>query len=153
MRLLISHAVEDEQAASLLRELIERCSLKHIKIWFSSDQSATGGMELGVSWFPSLMKRLSETDAIIALVTPNSVASPWLYFECGLLANKGGLSIIPLSLGMSVADIPLPLSAYQAYDLSTASSIQTFLNKLFQAADVTFDAEMTLPFRERMPPR
>jgi hypothetical protein len=150
MKLLISHATEDQQAASLLRELIERCSLKRIEIWFSSDQSGAGGMEIGVSWFPSLMKRFSDTDAIIALVTPNSVRSPWLYFECGILANKGSVSIIPTSLGMSIADIPLPLSAYQAYDLSTADSMHTFLNKLFQAAGVTFDSEMTFAIRERI---
>ena len=150
MRVLISHAAEDERAASLLKELIQRCSLRRIDVWFSSDQSASGGISLGASWFPNLCNRLTETDLIVALVTPNSVASPWLYFECGFLAHKGKANIVSLTLGMSLADVPMPLSAYQGYDLSTSNGATIFLQKIFVAAEVEFDDELTKPVRDNV---
>jgi hypothetical protein len=148
MKILISHAIEDERPASLLKDLIERCSLKRIEVWFSSDQSASGGIALGVSWFSNLLQRLSETDMIVALITPRSIASPWLYFECGHLANKGKSSIVPLTLGLPVSEIPMPLSAYQGHDLSVSTTVAVFLQKLFAIANVPFDEDMTRALRE-----
>ena len=148
MKILISHASEDEPAATLLKELIERCSLRRIEVWFSSDQSPSGGIALGASWFSNLLLRLAETDMIVALVTPNSIASPWLYFECGFVANKGKATIVPLTLGLPVADLPMPLSAYQGHDLSASNAIPTFMQKLFTLATVPYDEDMTQPIRQ-----
>jgi hypothetical protein len=147
MRILISHATEDEHAASLLKQLIQRCSLRQIDVWFSSDQSPQGGIALGASWFLDLCARLIETDIIVALVTPNSTSSPWIYFECGFVASKGKANIVPLTLGMSLNDLPMPLSAYQGYDLSTSNGATVFLQKLFDAARIPYDEEMTLAIR------
>lgn len=148
MRILISHASKDEQAASLLRELIERCSLRQIEVWFSSDQSPDGGIKLGDSWFINLLHQLSSTDMIVALITPNSIANPWLYYECGYLANKGKASIVPLTLGLPISAMPMPLSAYQSYDLSVSNSISVFLQKLFCLTKVPYDEDMTRSIRE-----
>jgi TIR domain len=148
MKILISHAIEDEGPASLLKNLIERCSLKRIEVWFSSDQSPSGGVALGASWFLNLLQRLAETDMIVALITPRSVASPWLYFECGYLANRGKSSIVPLTLGLPISEIPMPLSAYQGHDLSVSTSVAVFLQKLFAIANVPYDEDMTRTVRE-----
>lgn len=150
MKILISHASEDEKAASLLKELIERCSLRRIEVWFSSDQSGAGGISLGASWFTNLLTRLSETDMLVALVTPNSISSPWLFFECGFVANKGKASIVPLTLGMPVSELPMPLSAYQGHDLSSSQSVPTFMQKLFSVAAVPFDDDMTKAIRDNI---
>jgi TIR domain len=150
VKILISHATEDEPVAALLKELIERCSLKQIEVWFSSDQSAAGGIPLGASWFSDLLLKLSATDLIVALITPKSASSPWLYFECGMVANKGKGAIVPLTLGLSISDLPMPLSAYQGYDLSASTSVATFLQKLFAMACVPYDEDMTRGIRENV---
>ena len=67
MQVLISHAVEDEPAATALQEMIQRCSLNNIDVWFSSDQSTLGGMPIGGPWFSELHNRLTATDWIVAL--------------------------------------------------------------------------------------
>jgi len=149
MKILISHASEDLRPAAILRETIERCSLRRIDVWFSSDQSASGGITLGASWFSNLMTRLSETDMIVALLTPNSVSNPWLYFECGFLASKGTTSIVPLALGLPLSDIPMPLSAYQSHDLLGSNSVTVFIQKLFSLAGVPYDEDMTRVVREK----
>jgi TIR domain len=81
MRVLISHAVEDEPAAAALKELIRRCSLQKVDVWFSSDNSALGGMPIGGPWFSELYNKLKTADWIVALVTAQSISSPWLHFE------------------------------------------------------------------------
>lgn len=148
MELLISHASEDERSAHLLQQLIERCSLKQIRVWYSTDRAGEGGVRLGSSWFPHLMQRLSETDMIIALLTPRSINDPWLYFECGNIALKGHTAIIPLTLGLPVSSIPMPLSAYQGHDLSGPGELSNFLAKLFDVAGITYDSELTAVVRE-----
>jgi len=148
MRILISHATEDLRAATVLKELIQRCSLRRIEVWFSSDQSAHGGITPGVAWFSDLLIRLGETDMIVGLVTPNSLSNPWLYFECGFIAQRGKSSIVPLALGIPLSDIPMPLAIYQGYDLSIPESTTTFLQKLFAIAEVPYDEDMTKALRE-----
>jgi hypothetical protein len=58
MLVLISHAVEDEPAAAALKEMIRRCSLNKIEVWFSSDRTAVGGMPMGGPWFNELSNKL-----------------------------------------------------------------------------------------------
>jgi hypothetical protein len=148
MLVMISHAVEDEPAATALKEMIRRCSLNRIDVWFSSDRSALGGMPIGGPWFSELNQRLKSTDWIVALVTPQSLASPWLYFECGFGACNHIHSVVPLTIGLPVSSVPMPLAAYQIYDAANATSIATFLQKLFEADGIPFDEDMTKGIRE-----
>src|SRR5262245_32592307 len=133
MKILISHAVEDEPAASALKEMIRRCSLNKIEVWFSSDSSSYGGMPIGGAWFNELFLKLKGTDWIVALATPGSLSSPWLYFECGFLAASHSQSIVPLTLGVPISGVPMPLAAYQTYDAANATSLATFLHKILEA--------------------
>src|ERR1700681_4203832 len=108
MQVLISHAVEDEPAATALKDMLRRCSLNRIDVWFSSDRSALGGMPIGGPWFNELQSKLRSTDWIIAVVTPHSISNPWLYFECGFGASSRSHSVIPLALGMPISKVPMP---------------------------------------------
>ncbi len=148
MLVLISHAVEDEPAATALKELIRRCSLNRIEVWFSSDRSALGGMPIGAPWFDALSQKLKATDWIVALVTPQSITSAWLYFECGFGASNRSHSIIPITVGVDISNIPMPLAAYQIYDAANATSLVTFLQKLFAADNVPYDDELTKGLRD-----
>jgi TIR domain len=148
MKVLISHAVEDLEAASAVKELIRRVSLNRIEVWFSSDTSARGGMPIGVQWFSELHTTLKDTDWIVALVTPQSISSPWLYYECGVVASSRSHSVIPLALGLPISSVPMPLAAYQVYDCLNAASLATFIQKLLEADGFLFDEEMTRAVRE-----
>jgi len=148
MQVLISHAVEDEPAATALKEMIRRCSLNKVDVWFSSDRSALGGMPIGGPWFSELHGKLKATDWIIALLTPQSISSPWLYFECGFGACSRSHSVVPLALGLPVSAVPMPLAAYQIYDSTNALSLATFLHKLLAADGILYDEEMTRTVRE-----
>jgi hypothetical protein len=142
MQVLISHATEDEPAAAALKDMIVRCSLNRIKVWFSSDRAARGGMPIGGPWFSELNTKLKETEWVVATVTPQSVSSPWLYFECGFVACSRTQSVIPVTLGLPISHVPMPLAAYQMYDATNAASLTTFLQRLLEAGEIPYDDEM-----------
>lgn len=148
MLVLISHAVEDEPVAAALKDMIRRCSLNKIEVWFSSDRASLGGMPIGGTWFSELHSRLKSTDWVVAVVTPESVSNPWIYFECGFAASTRSHSVIPLTVGLPVSSVPMPLAAYQIYDSANAASLGTFLQKLLEADGVFYDEEMTRTVRD-----
>ena len=147
MKILISHAAEDVGAAGAIKELLGRCSLNQIQAWFSSDRSAQGGMPIGGAWFGELQQKLLDADWVLALVTPRSIKSPWLFFECGFVAAHRGNRVIPLVLGVPMPEVPMPLAAYQLYDAGNASSLAEFLQKILSSANITYDEEMTKAVR------
>ena len=150
MKVLISHDVDDREAATAVKELIQRSSLNRIDVWFSSDTSSRGGMPLGGRWFSELHDTLQKTDWIVALVTPRSSSSPWLYYECGVVASTRAHCVIPLTLGVPISSVPMPLAGYQVYDSLNASSLATFLRKLLEADGLLFDEEMTKAVRDNV---
>src|SRR5262245_32365566 len=91
---------------------------------------------IGGPWFSELNDRLKATDWIVAMVTPQSIASPWLYFECGYVACSRTQSVIPATLGVPTSNVPMPLAAYQIYDLANATSLETFLKRLVEADNI-----------------
>ena len=148
MQILISHAVEDEPAASAIKELIRRCSLNRIDVWFSSDNSSQGGMPIGGPWFGELQTKLKSTHWVVALATRSSLESPWLYFECGFAAANKDHSVVPVVVGLPISELPMPLAAYQVYDATNAASLANLTQKLLEAYGVIYDEEMTKPVRE-----
>src|SRR5262249_29349294 len=143
-----SHAVEDLEAASAVKELVRRTSLNRIEVWFSSDTTAQGGMPAGGPWFGQLHAILKNTDWVVALVTPRSMSSPWLYYECGVVASVRPHNVIPLTVGIPISSVPMPLAAFQIYDSLNATSLATFVQKLLEADGFLFDEEMTRAVRE-----
>jgi hypothetical protein len=141
MQLFLSHAAEDSQIASVLRELIERCSLGKATVWFSSDTSPTGGMTPGGPWFDQLVEKLNASTAFLALVTPSSSSNLWLHYEAGCAAMRR-IPIVPLVAGRSVNDLRLPLALYNAHNVAQPSGLKTVLSRLYAANEIPCDAAM-----------
>jgi hypothetical protein len=144
-RVFISHADEDQEAAAILAKTLSRVSLRQASAWYSSDRSPSGGMTPGQIWPMTVLERLAQVDTVIALLTPNSLAKPWLYFESGFVARAQGAQVIPVCLGLESTQVPYPLAMYQLYELSNAQSFSTFLDKLLAKLDLHYDAEMARP--------
>src|SRR6185312_11028150 len=106
MQFFLSHAAEDVRIASVLKQLIERCSFNRASVWFSSDTSPTGGVTPGGPWFDQLVDRINTSAAFLALITPTSVANLWLHYEAGCAAIKK-VPIVPIVAGVSVNDVRL----------------------------------------------
>lgn len=148
MRIMISHAVEDAAIAAVLRELLERCSLGRVEVWFSSDRTEGGGMTVGSTWFSDLHTRLKSSQAVLCLVTPNSLRSPWMYYETGVIAGGDAKLVVPAAFGLTLDQLPMPLAAYHGVEIGMTDGLREFLAKLLSHAGVKFDEELTQGLRE-----
>jgi hypothetical protein len=141
-KVLISHSAADQMAAELLKTCLVNLSHGAISVWYSSDRSAAGGMAVGTQWFQQLQDVLRESEVIVALVTPNSVASPWIYFESGSVINRDYSSVVPVCLGLPLDRVPMPLAGYQGYDLARVDAMKEFVNKLFRQLELPLNMEV-----------
>lgn len=144
--LFLSHDSRDRQRATVLATMINRMTLSQISVWHSSDTTGTGGLQPGQVWLDEIRSRLSSSKAIVSLLTPTSVARPWLLFESGFGAANTNCDVIPVCVGIdSFTDVPFPLAMYQAYLLSDYESLKRFAQKLLSRYEINFDEEMARP--------
>lgn len=145
-QLFLSHDSRDHERAEILAKMIERITLNQISVWHSSDSSAKGGLVPGNVWLDEIRSRLVNSKAVVALLTPTSIARPWLLFESGFGAAQVTCDVIPVCIGIdSLSDIPFPLAMYQTYQLSDYESIIQFAKKLTSKYEILFDEEMVKP--------
>jgi hypothetical protein len=145
-QLFLSHDSRDKVRANVLATAITRMTLAQITVWHSSDGSGAGGLQPGNVWLDEIRKRLANSKAVVALLTPTSVARPWLLCESGFGAANPQCDVIPVCIGIDSAnDVPFPLAMYQTYLLSDYDSLKRFAEKLVAKYDIHFDEEMVRP--------
>ena len=106
MNVLISWSgAQSKAVASALHEWLPNV-VPGIKPWMSSKDIAKGR-----AWFGELQHMLGQTQVCTICVTPENVRSPWIYYETGAIAARGGdVLICPYLVGVSpsmLADGPL----------------------------------------------
>ncbi|BBM88071.1 toll/interleukin-1 receptor domain-containing protein [Candidatus Uabimicrobium amorphum] len=143
--ILLSHYHQDQEIVQVLAKLIQEVTRQQINIWFSSDMSGSGGIEAGDIWLNTIQKNLEASDAIVAVLTPQALNRPWIYFESGFAAGNPKSFVIPICVGIdSLNDIPFPLAMYEAYQLINVDSLKVFLNKLLAKFELSLlDSEAT----------
>jgi hypothetical protein len=138
VRIFFSHSTRDRDLASALKTLLkEFFGEGPLEIDFSSDQDAGGGIPPGAQWLPWIREHIELADRTYVLITPNSVAKPWVLWEAGAAAgvalalNKQS-PVVPITFGVEDADIPSPLSSGQRIrgDTDGANGIPRLLTEL-----------------------
>lgn len=147
--MFLSHDHQDDELARVVARVISRITLMQLEVWFSSDESAVGGIRPGRLWIEEIRSQLKQSKAIIILITPMSVNRPWILFEGGFGAAIPDCDVIPLCVGMSTNDVPFPLAMYQCYQLADYESLKNFISKLLQRYQINFDEEMAKPVLEK----
>lgn len=110
LQFFISHVEEDETIALALKTYIEELFLGAAV--FVSGRDLSGGEV----WFEELRRRLESATAVIALISPYSKDSRWVYFESG--AGFTRRCTIPLAVGnIQVSSLPAPMKLLQARNL------------------------------------
>lgn len=142
-QLFLSHDSRDQALATALGNSLHRLTLGQITVWHSSDGSGHGGLKPGQVWLDEIRLQLGKSKAVVALLTPRSIAKPWLLFESGFGAANPSCDVIPVCVGIdSLANVPFPLAMYQAYQLADYDSVKRFMEKLFAKYEIVFDEEM-----------
>lgn len=145
-QVFLSHDSRDHALADVIGRAISRMSLNQVAVWYSSDSAGAGGLKPGHVWLDEIRQRLASSKAVIALLTPTSIARPWLLFESGYGAANPNCDVIPVCVGIdSLSDVPYPLAMYQSYLLSDYNSLRRFAEKLVNKYEIHFDEEMAKP--------
>lgn len=100
----ISHDHRDAALAEAFVNLLSDASGGSITCFRSSDTTGGGGIDYGTNWYPVIMNALSNSEHVIALLTPHSINRPWLLYEAGMGHGKRGAKVIGVAFGVPLAD-------------------------------------------------
>ncbi len=145
----ISHAHSDEPLARALAHMIETLFGGKIPpVNYSSRKDLAGSIEPGEDWFRWIVGQVREADIAVILLTPNSVAKPWVLWEAGAVAGSAFSSdvgrterrLYPLVYGLDGASIPGPVSRTQVVKAADREDILKFIESVYRVYESTFDA-------------
>ncbi len=122
-RIFISHATQDKPLADWLKEKIDAIFAHGVEIFVATIPS-------GNDWFEEILKYTQSCDIFIVLWTP-SANRYWVGFETASAWNRNERpKFYPLAIGVSIKDMPEPLTRFQTRLLNKQSDIKLFFNEL-----------------------
>src|SRR5262249_7788655 len=130
--IFFSHSSRDGVVLTRLKELFLEKTGGAIQVFQSSDGQS---IPLGRNWVHQVEEGLNEAVMMIVFITPNSLASQWLYFESGF-AYARQKRVVPVGfLGVDLTTLSPPLSLLQGFNITSHSS----LDNLIVLANEAFD--------------
>jgi hypothetical protein len=91
-----------------VQEFVSALRNAGVKAWFDVQDIAPGDR-----WEDQVQDALRQSTTLVVILTPDSVSSPWTFFELGA-ALADGKKIIPVVLqDMDLRAVPLPLRRFQ----------------------------------------
>jgi hypothetical protein len=147
LQIFLSHSTGDLSIAEALKALLEDLfGSNRVRVDFSSDQEAGGGIPPGAEWLSWITERITRADKTYVLLTPSSMMKPWVLWESGAaagvaLATKRPSPVVPMTFGISDADVPSPFRATQHVRGDTAAA--GGINRLLQDLNVALDRPLT----------
>ena len=122
--IFLSHAAADADLAGFIEDQIRR-------LVPGSDvfrTSRTGQIMPGDEWFRVITDNLKAAERYVVLLTPNSIARPWMWFEAGA-GWMSGRQVLPITAAMSPSAVPEPLKFFQIYSIEQPAEA----TKVFEA--------------------
>lgn len=133
MRIFLSHSSADVRIAEAMEALLTRIFGEgNVEVVFSSDEREGRGVDLGREWFPWITQQIQEVDKTYVLLTPTSIARPWVMWEAGV-AEGVGLGdhredpVIPITFGLDDRDVPDPFRSIQSARCDTPGGVARLL--------------------------
>jgi hypothetical protein len=119
-RVFVSHISTESALAQALKQRLQRDFLGLLDIFVSSDQTT---IRAGSKWLDEVDQALKGADVLIVLASPESVGRPWVNFEAGAVWLRG-IPVIPVChSGMTLEQLPVPLSMLQSVAAGDADGL------------------------------
>ena len=112
--IFLSHNAKDKNLADIISNIIREISIEQITSWFSSDEKVDGGFNAGDDWYAEILRKIHKCDVLIAIITPNSIDRPWIYYEAGIAIGINKV-VVPVCIDIKREDLNSPLNKFQAY--------------------------------------
>lgn len=101
----ISHSSQDREWVS---EFASSLRAAGVDAWFDESQ-LTPGDRIG----ERIEEALRQSQTLILITSPQTLRSPWTFFELGAAVADGKRIIPVLTGGVSPEDVPVPIAQYQ----------------------------------------
>jgi hypothetical protein len=101
-RVFISSSSHDEELARDLARRLRNAGLEPVTFRDHSDRD---------NWRKKLREKIRTADAVLILVTPEALKSPWMMTELGMAEGMDRV-VVPVSAGVKARDLPLPLADF-----------------------------------------
>jgi len=128
--IFVSHAAVDTEIASRFKSDVEKSFLGLCKLFVSSNlDSLQGGRE----WIQEIKQNLSEAKILIGLLSPVALSRPWVYTEFGAGWIRSIPTISICHSGLDKGQLPVPLSHFQALNLTDKVHLEHLYGQISQA--------------------
>ena len=119
--IFLSHSSLDKSILERLKGKLEAKDPANLFFFLSSDGRS---IPFGANWAADIEDRLLKASILFAFISPNSIDSPWVYFEAGFAASRG-IPVVPIALsGVKMGDVPFPIGLKQGFELYDSSSLK-----------------------------
>jgi TIR domain-containing protein len=131
---LISHSGKDEALASALIDLL-RSALGLLPNQIRCSSVDGYRLPAGVHSDTQLREEVNASRVLIGLITPNSLASPYVLFELGARWGAGE-TMVPLLAGVSPNELRGPLSGFNALLCSSEAQLHQAMGEIGEHLDL-----------------
>ena len=134
MKVFLSHIAEEGQFAAAMKRALEQ-AFNDFEVFVSGVD-----IQLGRAWLNALDVAFDNSNTVLVLCSPRSIARPWVNFESG-----GGwgrrVQVIPICHGgLTKQELPHPFSMFQALTLARGPfGFQDLIGKLVVALKATLN--------------
>jgi hypothetical protein len=132
IRLFVSHAHKDKEIAMALVDTIEAAMVPEARILCTSHDKPQYREPDNVDISEVLRDHLVQSSCVLAVLTPNSLKSPWCLFELGGAWVRATQTYPLLAGGLSKEDLPAALKGNEAIQLTEPDEIRRLFTDLRQ---------------------
>jgi hypothetical protein len=130
-RVFVSYAHKDQELADAFGDLLQAAGIEY----FRADRIFSGD-----DWFKEIAKNLEQAEQVVAILTPNSLASPWVWAEVGCaFLRPNSVRVHALLLDVEPEDLG-PLSRVQTCDAKDSERLENLFERLGAGGKVGFQA-------------
>ncbi|HFD40523.1 MAG TPA: TIR domain-containing protein [Anaerolineae bacterium] len=127
-RIFVSHTKVDSEVAQAITNVLNNAFEGNVHLYLAS-REVIGGEE----WKKELKKELKERDAIICVITPESVRSPWLFIEWSAFWIADKRFYLLISDEIRVSDLVQPMQDRQMTLMQQKISVINLFRGCFES--------------------
>lgn len=131
-RIFVSHTEIDTPIAEAVTKVLNDAFQGQIILYLAQSQIVGGG-----EWKKELQKNLQNSNAIVSIVTPESIKKPWLYIEWGPFWLAGKTFFTLLTNEIKATDLIQPMGDRQAIDMTAHEQVSLFFKGLSQESKLS----------------
>jgi len=137
--IFFSHSSKDKDMILLIKDKLDEIAGGAINIFQSSDGQS---IKFGHNWLRSVENGLDEATIMFIFVTPNAIASNWIYFEAGVGYAKN-IQVVPIGLGVDISLLKGALNILQGFNVTSGDSLNNLVSIINDKYDFRFSGSFS----------